>query len=97
MADVLEFEVGQAERHVVRFSFDRFSGSTKIAVDGFLVDTDRLPTYSVKLTRRYEFEVGQAERHAVTIEKQRRLLLAPLRPSTYQVFVDGQPVLTREL
>lgn len=96
MADVLEFEVGQAERHTVRFSFERFSGRTKIAVDGFLVDTDR-PVFSAKLTRRYEFAVGQAERHAVAIEKQRRLVLAPLRRSTYHVFVDGQRLLTRDL
>jgi hypothetical protein len=96
VANQLEFEVGQAERHQVVFSFDRFSGSTKIRVDGALVDTDRA-IFSVKLVKRYEFGVGQAEKHAVAIEKTRKLLFAGFRPSTYNVFVDGKLVLTREL
>jgi hypothetical protein len=96
VADQLEFEVGQEERHQVVFSFDRFSGSTKIRVDGALVDSERA-MFSVRLTRRYEFGVGQAEKHAVVIEKTRKQLLAGFRPSTYNVFVDGKLVLTREL
>jgi hypothetical protein len=96
VADQLEFEVGQEERHRVVFSFDRFSGSTKIRVDGALVDSERA-MFSVQLTKRYEFGVGQAEKHAVVIEKTRKQLLAGFRPSTYNVFVDGKLVLTREL
>lgn len=96
MADVLEFEVGQAERHTVRFTYERFSGRTKIAVDGFLVDTDR-ESFSIALIRRHEFEVGQVERHAVVIEKKRKMVLAPLRRSTYHVFVDRRLLLTRKM
>jgi hypothetical protein len=96
VADQLEFEVGQEERHQVVFSFDRFSGSTKIRVDGALVDSEHT-IFSVKLAKRYEFGVGQAEKHAVVIEKTRKQLLAGFRPSTYNVFVDGKLVLTREL
>jgi len=33
----------------------------------------------------------------VVIEKTRKQLLAGFRPSTYNVFVDGKLVLTREL
>jgi hypothetical protein len=96
MADLLQFEVGQEERHKVEFSFDRFSGATKIKVDGSMVDSQRA-MFSSQITKRYEFGVGQAEKHAVTIEKTRKLLLAGFRPSTYRVLVDGQLLLTREL
>jgi hypothetical protein len=96
MADLLQFEVGKQERHQVAFSFDRFSGNTKISVDGSLVDSERA-IFSAKMTKRYEFGVGQGEKHAVIIEKTRKLLFAGFRPSTYNVFVDGQLVLTREL
>ena len=96
MADQLEFEVGQEERHQVVFSFDRFSGNTKIRVDGALVDSERA-IFSAQMIKRYEFGVGQAEKHAVVIEKKRKVLFAGFRPSTYNVFVDGALVLTREL
>ena len=84
------FDVGETERHRVDFSFDRWGGKIKITVDGNLVDADRL-LVSVRLTRSYQFNVGQAERHAVVIQKTRKLLFAGLRPSTYQISVDGQP------
>jgi hypothetical protein len=88
--DEFSFDVGQAERHRVDFSFDRMWGKLKIKVDGFLVDSDTLVA-GVKLTRRYQFSVGHAERHAVVIDKTRKVLLAGFRPSTYQIFIDGQP------
>ena len=96
MSNVLTFDVGQAERHRVELSFERMLGGLTIKVDGQLVESDR-NLVSFRLTRRYEFTVGQAERHAVAIEKKRKLLLAGFRPSLYQVFVDGQQVLSREL
>ncbi|MBO0805377.1 MAG: hypothetical protein J2P25_20145 [Nocardiopsaceae bacterium] len=91
--EAFHFDVGVRERHRVDFAFDRWSGSLKIRLDGFLLDTDRL-FMSVKTTRRYEFTVGQSERHAVVIEKRRKLLLAGFRKSDYLVLVDGQPVNT---
>jgi hypothetical protein len=84
------FDVGQAERHRVDFSFDRMWGKIKITVDGSLVDTDRL-LLSFRLTRRFQFNVGQSEQHAVVIEKTRKPLFGGLLPSDYRVWIDGQP------
>ncbi|MFD0904261.1 hypothetical protein [Actinomadura sediminis] len=89
------FDVGRYERHRVEFFFDRMWGKVRISVDGHPVDTKSI-MFSVRLTERFRFLVGHRERHDVLIEKKRKVLLSGLRPSTYQVFVDGVLFLTLE-
>jgi hypothetical protein len=95
MKERFQFEVGQAERHYVDFSFDRRWGPVRIWVDDKLVITDFM-MFSFDLIKRYEFVVGQDERHTVAIEKKRKQWFAGLRPSTYTVSVDGQPLFIRQ-
>jgi FAIM1 (Fas apoptotic inhibitory molecule) protein len=85
------FSVGEREKHQVDFSFDRFSGSLVILVDGSPAVKD-LRMFSLNLVKKYEFTVGQQEQHKVRIEKHRKLLLAGLRKQKYRVFVDGKLV-----
>jgi hypothetical protein len=89
------FTVGTNEQHQVDFSFDQFSGTLEIRVDG-QPKINELRLFSLSLTKRYEFEVGEQERHQVVIEKKRKLFLAGLRPQRYRVFIDGQVVQTYE-
>jgi hypothetical protein len=49
-----------------------------------------LRMFSLSLVKRYEFVVGVQEQHEVAIEKERKLLLAGLRPQKYRVFADGK-------
>jgi hypothetical protein len=87
----LSFDVGQAERHQVQFSFNKFWGTLSIKVDGVnVVQTVRLG--SLDLVKRYDFVVGDQEQHQVRIEKHRQQLLAGFRPQPVYAFVDGQLV-----
>ena len=90
-----DFNVGTQEQHHVEFEFDQVLGNLQITVDGNSVVKD-LRHFSLSLTKRYEFEVGVKEQHKVAIEKERKLLLAGLRPQKYRVFVDGKLILSRE-
>lgn len=89
------FMVGITEPHRVDFSFDQFGGRLEIKVDGVHV-VDEIRTVSASLAKRYDFVVGLAEKHHVTIEKERKLLLAGVRPQQYRIFIDGQLVQTYE-
>lgn len=89
------FDVGRYERHRVEFFFDRMWGRVRISVDGHPV-VNRSILFSLRLTERFRFAVGHREPHEVVIEKRRKVLLAGVRPSTYQVFVDGVFLLTLE-
>ena len=42
------------------------------------------------LVRSWEFEVGSEEKHRVRIDKIRPQILAGLRPSVFQVFIDNK-------
>jgi hypothetical protein len=89
----LEFdcEVGDAERHLIHFSFDQFWGNLSISVDGRRIIRD-FRLFSLRTTKRYRFTVGEAERHDVVIEKSRKVLMAGFRQQTCAVFVDGRLV-----
>ena len=89
----LEFEVGQAEKHRVVFSFNKFWGNLAITVDGSPVVRD-LRTFSVSLTKTYELTIGDRETHEVRIEKDRALVLAGARRQPIRAYVDD--VLTAE-
>lgn len=95
MNEYFYFDVGQYERHRVEYHFDRFWGRVKILVDGQLVEKTSL-LLSFAMTKRFEFTVGHQERHHVVIDKTRKVLLAGFRPSTYNVYVDGQFAFTHE-
>jgi hypothetical protein len=86
-----EFEVGDAERHRVHFSYDQFWGTVRIDVDGRRVIRD-LRLFSFSTTKRYRFTVGEQERHQVLIEKTRPWMAAGFRKQSCRVFVDGRAV-----
>jgi hypothetical protein len=85
-----EFDVGVAERHRVRYSFNKTWGGVEIDVDGQPM-TREVGLFSLSTTRRWRLRVGQHEQHEVVIEKTRPLLYAGLRRQTCRVLVDGQP------
>lgn len=84
------FRVGDAEQHMVTFSFNKFWGPLQITVDRVPVVKD-LRMFSFNLVKQYEFQVGVAEPHKVVIQKQRKLLFAGFQPQLCRVFIDGAP------
>ena len=83
------FEVGFNEKHVVHLNYNQMVGLLSIFVDDREVIREQR-TFSLSLVKRYEFVVGTGERHSVRIEKERKLLLAGVRPQKYRVYVDGK-------
>lgn len=91
MATSLEFTVGDSERHQVVYTWDQFTGRSRILVDGReVVSTIRM--FSVRTSADYELTVGEAERHEVRITKERPVALAAFRPQTMIAYVDGREV-----
>jgi hypothetical protein len=86
-----DFRVGEAEVHVVRFSFSQVWGTVRIWVDNKVVKRD-LRLLSFSRFKDYRLVVGDAERHEVLIRKERPWLVAGLRQQVCHVFVDGKPV-----
>ena len=82
-----ELEVGEAERHRVRFFFDQFWGPVRISVDGRLVIRG-FRMFSLRTTKLYRFTVGDRERHEVVIELVRPRIWAGFRRQRCRVFVD---------
>ena len=82
-------EIGENEKQVIFFSFNKFWGNIKISVNGKTIIRD-IRTFSVDLVKSYEFKVGEKEIHNIRIEKIRPLLLAGLRSNEYKVYVDGE-------
>jgi hypothetical protein len=87
----MRFEVGEKERHVVTFAFNKFWGNLSIKVDGVAIRKE-LRMMSVNLVKRWEFTVGEQERHQVVIEKRRELMFAGYRPQPVTAYVDGRLV-----
>lgn len=85
-----EFRVGQAEVHVVRFSFSQLSGMVRIWVDSKLVKWD-LRLLSLSRFKDYRLVVGDAERHQVLIRKERPWFAAGFRQQVCHVIIDGKP------
>ncbi|TDB90369.1 hypothetical protein [Actinomadura sp. 7K534] len=95
MHEYFYFEVGQYERHLVEYFYDRFWGKVRITVDRHEVVKGSL-LFSFAMTKRFEFTVGHQERHHVIIDKTRKVLFAGFRPSVYNVYVDGRHAFTHE-
>lgn len=66
-------EVGEAEKHVVEFSFNQLAGSLVIRVDNQPVMTSTR-IFNEPLHEVFTIEVGGKEKSAVRIEKQRKQL-----------------------
>jgi hypothetical protein len=75
-----EFEVGESEKHRVRFYFNQSLGPLKISVDEVVVIRKFL-MLSLSTVERYEFPVGVAEKHTVSIEKTRQRMMGGFCPS----------------
>jgi hypothetical protein len=82
------FEVGEREKHSVRFYYNQFWGNARISVDGVIVKRF-LALFSISTSRWYRFAVGGEERHNVEIQKERKWLFAFAREQNLQVFIDG--------
>jgi len=86
-----ELEVGEVQRHRVRFFFDQFWGPVRISVDGKLVIRG-FRMFSLRTTKLYRFTVGDRDRHEVVIELVRPRMLAGFRRQRCRVFVDRRSV-----
>lgn len=88
LSSVTTIEVGVLERHVVRLSWNQWSGRVRI----FLEDTEvqrSLEFFSRSTLRTYAISVGTEERHEVTFEKRRPRAFAGLRKQSITASVDG--------
>src|SRR5471032_1792897 len=86
-----EFEVGDTERHSVKYHFNQTLGALRIWVDDRLV-LSKFKLFSLDTVSRYEFPVGTAEHHTVAIEQSRKRMVGGLRTQTCTTFVDGLAV-----
>ena len=81
-------EIGENEKQVIFFRFNKFWGNLKISVNGKTILKD-VRMFSVNLVKQYEFKVGQTEIHNIRIEKIRPLIFAVFRTNDYKIYVDG--------
>lgn len=82
--------MGEAEVHIVRFSFSQLSGIVKIWVDDKVVKRD-LRLLSLSRFKDYRLMVGETERHEVLIRKERPWVAAGFRQQVCHVIIDGKP------
>lgn len=82
-------EIGENEKQVILFSFNKFWGNLKISVNGKAIIRD-IRLFSINLVKPYEFKVGEKEIHNIRIEKIRPLVLAGFRSNDYKIYVDGE-------
>ncbi|OCB71834.1 hypothetical protein B0A79_14960 [Flavobacterium piscis] len=82
-------EVGEKEKQIISYSFNKFWGNVKIIVNGKKVKSD-FRLYSTNLSKIYDFEVGTIEKHHIKIEKIRPLIMAGYRSNTYKIYVDEE-------
>jgi len=82
-------EIGNKEKQVISYSFNKFWGNVKIAVNGKKIKSD-FRLYSLDLTKTYEFAVGVNEKHDIKIQKIRPLIAAGFRSNTYRIYVDDE-------
>ena len=81
-------EIGNEEKQLISYHFNKFWGNVKICVNGKKVKSD-FRMYSINLSKTYEFNVGLKETHQIKIVKIRPQLNAAFSSNTYQIFVDG--------
>ncbi|MFY9613761.1 MAG: hypothetical protein WAT58_00025 [Candidatus Dormiibacterota bacterium] len=85
------FEVGDQEKHTVRFLYDQMWGKLVISVDNEpVIQQTRILSFST--VSKYPFAVGVDEKHNVVIEKKRKLMYAGFRPQVATVTVDGKEI-----
>lgn len=75
------FEVGEAEKHLVNVNWSKLMKRVRIDVDGKSVVDE--PNFSPAV-KKYTFDVGESEKHKVEVSAG---MLSPL-----EVVVDGKPV-----
>ena len=78
----ITFEVGERERHIVRFFYNQFWGNGRIRVDGVVIRRF-IVILSLSTSRWYRFVVGSGERHEVEIEKVRKRFFGDSMSSTF--------------
>jgi hypothetical protein len=83
------FQVGDEDRHQVRFRYSRLTNTVRIDVDGDLVERDAFRVW-IPGARRYEFEVGRAEHHDVVIDMSIPRDWAKFRNPECHVTIDGR-------
>lgn len=84
----ITFEVGERERHRLRFFYNRFWGNGRISVDDAVIRRF-FELFSLSTSRWYRFTLGDEERHDVEIEKVRKWVLAGFRDQYIRVYIDG--------
>ena len=86
-----EFEVGDTEKHRVKFYRDFWFGNVTIETDDQTIVSTGNMIFGFPLLKEYKFILGEGEKHKVRIE-----CLIPrvfgLRKLTYRVFVDGKMI-----
>lgn len=93
MANVIDFtfEVGEHEKHRVRYHFNQSLGFGSISVDDVVVKRT-FEMFSLSTRKERRLTVGSGETHIVTIEKDRKRVMGGFLPQTCKVFVDGSPI-----
>jgi hypothetical protein len=86
-----DFEVGDAERQNVAFTWDQLWGPMKISVDGKQV-VRKLGWFSLRRTKGYEFSVGSSEMHQVRIAKTAQAPMGGFQAQECVAYVDGQEI-----
>jgi hypothetical protein len=85
----LTFEVGEREKHSVRYHFNQSSGFGSVSVDGETVKRI-FQMLALSTTVHCKFSVGMEEIHHVDIQRVRKRALGGFLPQTYRVIVDGK-------
>ena len=87
----LQVTVGVREKHVVSFSYNRFSGIASIFSDEGLIRRG-LPDSAEGVIQSYTFSIGTTEPHQIKIEREHRRPLAGFRDQPFRVFIDNNLV-----
>jgi len=87
-----ELEVGDTEKHRVRFHRDPWLGNVTIETDDQTIVSTRGQNFSFQQVKEYKFILGEAEKHRVRIQHSRPRWFGGFRKQTYGVFVDGKKI-----
>ncbi len=90
-----KFEVGDTEKHRVKFHRDPWFCGMAVTINGeelSLVSPWSPAAHFTfrKSVKRHEFTVGKEEKHQIMIEHRRSLFVAGFRRQKYTVYVDGE-------
>jgi hypothetical protein len=87
----LEFDVGEVEKHHVRFTFDQTWGPVRVWVDDRIA-VKGFEVFSLSKVKTYAFAVGTGETHEVEIVKTRARTMGGFRKQSVVGRVDGEVV-----